>query len=223
MPVISFASSKGGAGKTTACIVMASEVAQSTSVTIIDADPAQRLMRWSKKGPLPKGVSVVSCIDERVIMDAITDALTRSVVVLLDLEGVSSRLNTYAILNSDLVIVPTSDEQQEAEDAIETLNQVKMDGRSANRAIETRVLFSRTKAAVKSAMEKEINAELRANVNCFATELVTRTAYSNLHKQGGGLRTLQGLKPDALEKAINNAETFAGEVLDILLTEGQAA
>ncbi len=42
MPVIVFASSKGGAGKTTAAIILASEPARhSTSVTLIDFDPNQ--------------------------------------------------------------------------------------------------------------------------------------------------------------------------------------
>ncbi len=41
MPVISFASSKGGAGKTTSAIILATELAQGTDIVLIDADPAQ--------------------------------------------------------------------------------------------------------------------------------------------------------------------------------------
>lgn len=42
MPVIVFASSKGGVGKTTAAIVLASELARhKTSLTLIDVDPNQ--------------------------------------------------------------------------------------------------------------------------------------------------------------------------------------
>ena len=42
MPVISFATSKGGAGKTTSTIVLGTELAEATDVIIIDADPAKR-------------------------------------------------------------------------------------------------------------------------------------------------------------------------------------
>ena len=49
MPTISFASSKGGAGKSTSAVLLATELSQhGTTVTIIDADPNQPVLRWSK-------------------------------------------------------------------------------------------------------------------------------------------------------------------------------
>lgn len=44
MRVISFASSKGGGGKTTSAIILGTELAEGASVIMIDADPAQRLL-----------------------------------------------------------------------------------------------------------------------------------------------------------------------------------
>jgi chromosome partitioning protein len=47
MPVIVFASPKGGAGKTTAAVVLGSEVARKEAkVVVIDADPRKRITRW---------------------------------------------------------------------------------------------------------------------------------------------------------------------------------
>ena len=55
MPTISFASSKGGAGKSTSAVLLATELAQhGTTVTIIDADPNQPVLRWSKKTGKPE-------------------------------------------------------------------------------------------------------------------------------------------------------------------------
>jgi chromosome partitioning protein len=127
MPVISFASSKGGAGKTTSAIVLATELAQGTDVTLIDADPAGRLSRWSKLASLPPRITVVTSQGERAMQDEIAEAQSHSTFVLIDLEGSASRLTSFAIAESDLVIVPTGDEQQDAGEAIETLAQVAME------------------------------------------------------------------------------------------------
>ena len=115
MPTISFASSKGGAGKTTSAIILGTELAANgTDVTFIDADPAHRLIRWSTKAALPERVDVIQSEGERGILDEIDAAAQKSTFVIVDLEGSASRLASYAIGESDLVIVPSGEEQQDA-------------------------------------------------------------------------------------------------------------
>ena len=54
MPVITFSSPKGGAGKTTAACILASMLAeQGATVTIIDADPNQFVQEWAQLPGLP--------------------------------------------------------------------------------------------------------------------------------------------------------------------------
>lgn len=222
MTVISFASSKGGAGKTTACIVLGTEISHTTSVAMIDADPQQRLMRWAKKAGLPKTISVVSCADQNKIFEEIQIASEKSNVVLIDLEGVESVLNSRAIGKSDLVIVPMGDEQQDADDAVTTLQQVRLERQGANRDIAARVLFTRVQAAVKAKNEKDINAEMRKHVPCFKTELHKRTGYSALHSYGGTLETLKEKGVNGIDKCIDNAQNLAAEVLTVLLGKENA-
>ena len=60
MPTISFASSKGGAGKSTSAVLLATELAQrGTSVIVIDADPNQPVLRWSRKPGKPENLAVI--------------------------------------------------------------------------------------------------------------------------------------------------------------------
>ncbi|MCY4305926.1 MAG: AAA family ATPase [Aestuariivita sp.] len=212
MSVISFATSKGGAGKTTACIVLATTFADQLKVSIIDADPAYRINRWAEKGSYPKNITVIKCADENKIMDVIEAEQKISDVVLVDLEGVASKLNSYVFSMSDLVVGPTGDEQQDIEDAILTLKQIKLDSRATRRDIPVKILFTRTKAAVKSRLEKKLNKQMRENVDCFKTELKTRTAFSSIHNSGGSLDSLPS-DVSGVNKAKQNAKEIAMEII----------
>ena len=142
-----------------------------------------------------------------------------SKLVLIDLEGTANVLNSRAIGKSDLVIIPMGDEQMDADDAVRTLGRVLLESEGANRKISARVLFTRVQAAVKSATEKRINAEMRANAPCFKTELHKRTGFSALHSYGGTLSDLQPQGVNGIEKCAENAQSLAAEVLEILVNQ----
>lgn len=213
MPVISFASSKGGAGKTTSAIILATTLARQYPVTVIDADPARRLISWAEKGAVPANLTVVASKGERAIHDEILSAQKKAAFVVLDLEGTASRLNAYAMGESNLVIIPMGDEQPDAEGAIETLAQLALEARALRREIPVRILFARTKAAVKSRLERSLNAQVRDKIGSFQVELHNRTAYSSLHNVGGTLYELDRAEVSGVDKAIQNAELFAEELL----------
>lgn len=216
MPVISFASSKGGAGKTTSAIVLGTTLSAGTSVVMIDADPAGRLASWSERTTLPQTLTIVRSGGERKIQDEIDRARREAAFVIIDLEGAATRANAYAMSESDLVVIPMGDEQQDADAAVDTLAQIAQEGRALRREIFAAVLFTRTKAAVKSRLAKEINAQMRGNVSSFKVELNDRTAFSSLHNLGGTLEDMDPREIGGLDKAKENASAFASEVIDIL-------
>lgn len=212
MSVITFASTKGGAGKTTSAIILASVLSKHHDVTVIDTDPAKRLMSWSEKASLPVRLKVIASGGEREIHDEIDLAHKISDYVIIDLEGAATRLNAFAMGESDLVIVPMGDEQPDAEGAIETLAQLALEARNMRRDIPVRILFTRTQAAVKSRMAKSLNQQVRDKIGSFTTELHARTAFSSLHNMGGTLYNMDPLLVGGLEKAVGNAELFAEEL-----------
>lgn len=216
MSVISFASSKGGAGKTTSAIITALALSKRGGVAIIDADPAARLMSWAGKRALPQGLTAVASRGERSIHDEISEAKKGNDFVIVDLEGAATRLNAFAMGESDLVIIPMGDEQPDAEGAIETLAQLALEARAMRREIPVRILFCRTKAAVKSRLEKSLNAQVRNKVGSFTTELHQRTTFSSLHSVGGSFEDLNPAEVTGVDKAIENAERFAQELLGVL-------
>ena len=74
MPVIVFASSKGGAGKTTACRLLAGEFARQAidkniSISLIDADPNQHTAAWALMDGCPKNITLIQNSNEESILD----------------------------------------------------------------------------------------------------------------------------------------------------------
>lgn len=218
MPVISFANSKGGSGKSTSALVLACELAEGADVILIDADPRRPLAAWSNMAPPPARLTVVSSKGEREIQDEIDTAARRVPFVIVDLEGMASQMSTFAMSESDLVLVPTREQHQDAQAALNTLGAVKRAGRAGRREIPAAVLLTSTKAAVKSRTARFIGNQLRGmeGVRVMATELNERDAFSTLFSTGGGLRQLDPAEVRGIDKAIDNAAAYAGEIVDML-------
>ncbi|GAA4186909.1 hypothetical protein GCM10023069_71460 [Shinella granuli] len=106
MPVVCAANPKGGAGKSTTILAIASTLAQQGgSVTIIDADPNKPITDWrTGKSTLP--IQVISDATEGSIRDLINTAASEAQFVFVDLEGTASRLASRAIIRADLTLIP---------------------------------------------------------------------------------------------------------------------
>jgi chromosome partitioning protein len=86
IPTIVCASPKGGAGKSTSAVVLATELAgQGASVTIIDTDANKPVSRWAKQPGKPAALAVVDDVTENDILDQIDLAATRTAFVIVDL------------------------------------------------------------------------------------------------------------------------------------------
>lgn len=151
MPVISFINAKGGAGKSTSALVVACELAEEASVTIIDADPNRPISEWCQLAPMPHAerFDVVNSAGERHIQDEIDAAARRSQFVIADLEGTASRMASFAMGESDLVVVACQEQYQDARAALRTLEEIALEERSRRKTIPSAILFTRTKVAVK--------------------------------------------------------------------------
>jgi chromosome partitioning protein len=119
MPTIVFASPKGGAGKSTSAVVLATELAgQGASVTIIDADPNRPVSRWANRPGKPSSLTVIADVTEDAILDRIDQASRQATFVVVDLEGTASLMVGYAISRADLVVIPTQGSLLDAAEAV---------------------------------------------------------------------------------------------------------
>ncbi|WP_417672266.1 ParA family protein [Roseibium sp.] len=216
MPVISFANAKGGAGKTTAALLLATEIAdRGKSVTIFDADPQKWISHWADLPGRPGNIDVVSQITPASIVEQISDATHQSDYVIVDLEGTENLVVANALSMSDLVVVPIQGSSMDARGGAKILTLIAKLEKIVKRDINHCVALTRTNAAVTTRALKAVQEFLAVKgIDVLMTPIVERAAYRDLFEFGGGLR---GQNPKAvtnLDKAQDNAAMFAAEVLE---------
>jgi chromosome partitioning protein len=224
MSTIAFANPKGGAGKTTAALLLATEFAsKGATVTIIDADPERWISQWGALAGRPTNIEIIGDVTEDSIVDQIDDAARVSQFVVVDLEGTASLMVANAIGMADLVVIPTQGSAMDAKGGAKTIRLIRNQERMARRKITHSVLLTRTSAAVASRSLRNVQDQLaKGGVDVFITSIVERAAFRDIFDFGGTLATLDPKTVSNLDKARENAREFAGEVLAKLKQAAQA-
>ena len=227
MPVISFVSPKGGVGKTTSALLLATELAQhAREVTAIDADPNLPIHKWSQLPGKPDNLHVVPDTGESTIVDSIDDARAKSPFVIVDLEGAASARVTNAISMSDLVIIPIQASVLDADQAARAIKLVRTTGKSQGRTIPHAILFVRVAAArsIRTRNFKAIASQFsQAGIPSLVTAIAEREAYRSIFTHGGTLASLDPALTSSLASARENAEQFAAEVVHMMKQARAAA
>ncbi len=215
MPTISFATSKGGAGKSTSAVLLATELAvRGTTVTIIDADPNQPVARWGRKPGKPDSLTVVSDVTEETLIDAIEDAARKTSFVIVDLEGTANLMVAQAMSRSDLVIIPTQGSPLDAIESIKAIKFIRRQEKGYKRTIPYALLFTKTNPTVRPRTLKAIEADmLGEGVPMFGTAIHERDAYRALFAFGGTLYDLKADLVGNLPAAAKNVREFTAEVI----------
>ena len=216
MPTIVFVSPKGGAGKTTAALILASELARGAAVTVIDADPNHPIKSWAAEAIAPN-LTVVADADEENILERIEEAAAQTPFVVVDLEGTAAKIVLLAVSQADLVIVPTQGSQLDAEQASRALRVIKQQEKMSGRPVPFSVLLTRTSVAIRTRNMAHIQRGLiEAGVPVLKVELHEREAFRAIFSFRQPLERLNPSEVGNLDKAIANAEAFASEVVELL-------
>lgn len=224
MPTVAFISPKGGVGKTTAALLLASEVARGAQVTVIDADPNHPIQAWGKGAELPDNLSIMADVDEDNIIDRIEEAAARTPFVIVDLEGTAAKIVLLAVSQADLVVIPMQGSQLDAEQASRAIRVLKQHEKMTGRAVPYGVLLTRTSPIIRTRTMGHIQGGLvDAGVPVFATQLHEREAFRAIFSFKQTLENLDEKDVPNLDKAIVNAEQFAVEVIERLRQSRSAA
>jgi chromosome partitioning protein len=217
MPTLVIASSKGGSGKSTSAILLATALAEhGATVTIIDADVNRPLSSWARHAELPDTLTVLSDVNETTIIDTIEDAAATAQFVIVDLEGTASLMVGLAISRADLVIIPTQGSQLDATETAKTVKLVKMQEKSLRLKIPMAILLTRTSTAIRPRTLLAIEAEFRkAGIRVFNTQIHERDAYKAIFSFGKMLPDLDSSQVRNLPAAILNAKELMVEVVNL--------
>src|SRR3954447_12951048 len=223
MPVIVFANPKGGAGKSTSALLLATTLAAAgQTVTIIDADPNRPVAGWARLPGKPGTLTVLDDITENTIIETIEGAAKTSRYVIVDLEGTANVMVVYAISRADLVIIPSQGSYLDGKQAARTTRVVTMQEEAFRMQIPAAVLLTRVSAAIETRDLRDIHADLNsAGVAIFGTRLVERAAFRALFRYGGTLHDLDPARVSGLPAALANAQAFADEAIALLAGTAQ--
>lgn len=215
MPTVVIASPKGGAGKSTSAILLGTELAHAgIDVTLLDCDPNRSLTLWASRGALPDRIEVLSNITERDIVRTIKDRDGDGRVVIVDLEGIASRLVSRAISQADMVLTPMRATTLDATIGARAIELVAEEEEALDRSIPHAVVFTMTKA-ILSKQHKGIALSLRnQGVDVIDPPLMERAAFSALFAFGGDLHSMPA--QGNMERARENAGAFARQVFNRL-------
>ena len=188
MPIIALASSKGGCGKSTTALILASAyLADGYKITIIDADPRKRLFKWFSAGNAGSGINVIAA-DVMTLRKSIKEARSSADLVLIDLEGTKNAETTVAVAAADYTIVPANPSAPDVEDAIETVMLL----RSLEDHERHGVLWCRVPTTFISRESLALQAQVAAARIPIIGGVTERTAYKSMYSFG---TTLHGLNP----------------------------
>jgi len=227
MPIIAVSNPKGGVGKSTATLLMATYLAeQGASVCVLDADPNQPIYDWKTQGESKTTLDVVGGVKESTLMDTL-DGLNHQ-FIFIDLEGTASVMVSRSIAMADFVIVPLQASAVDVRQAAKAIRAVRDEEKVAQRSNPTRripyrVVMTRTPApgapvsSVQRQLEKEIVA---AGISKFATNLAERLAYKAVFVERLTLTELKDQKVGNLEAAKDNVHTLVSELIDTLQAVG---
>lgn len=224
MASIVFSSSKGGVGKTTSALILATTLAEYANVTLIDTDPSVPLKRWRERATaVSDNLTIITSEDNRVVNEDsifgfIQEAEKESAFVVVDLACSASTMAGHVIAYADLVIVPMAASQLDADEAANTMKLIKRQEVVNRRKIPWRILFTRSPSAIRTRNMDLIQNDLReVGIKAFETHLNHREAFRAIFTYGATLRA-EGLEKAVagLPKAVRNADLFAEEVIETL-------
>lgn len=225
MPTIVIASPKGGAGKSTAAVILATEYARmGLGVTLLDCDLTTgrrtALEVWQAAGPVPEGITLINRVGEAEVIKTILAGEGDGKLVIVDLGGAASRLATRAISHADLVLVPMRPTTLDVTIGAAAIEMVAEEEEALRRRIPFSVALSATKT-IKSKAHRGLEDNLLAQgVDVIAPPLLERGAYAAFFEFGGDLYSMPA--QGSHEAAIENAQSFARAVLDRLAGEQPA-
>lgn len=228
--VASFASTKGGVGKTSLVMALATDLRRrGRTVLLLDCDPNRHLAEWVRRRA-DSGIAAIDEITEANVRQTVQEQAQRYDFTLIDLAGFGNLTMLYAFSVSDVVIIPTQQSYMDVKETVRTFKVVTDSVGVLRHTPACRVVVVRTQAAIQSRVDRHARDVLAENgVPAFRTELIERSLLKEMTYTGRGPneadpgsnadRNVQGLGEEFIgflgEAALNPLVARSGKIHDI--------
>lgn len=183
MSIITIATSKGGAGKTTiARLILGRLALDGLPVAAVDADLNHTLTDWvraASKHP----IAIEHELDETRIVPLVESLHDTHDVVVIDTAGAATQATIFAIGCADLVLVPCQTSSADIVEAIKTMNLIKSASLMMKRSVTARVVLTgyQPNTNISTHVEGEI---AKANLPLMRTKLNRLVAFQEMSFTG---------------------------------------
>jgi chromosome partitioning protein len=210
MATISFASAKGGCGKTTLALLVGTELAlDGYRVALLDCDLNQHASAFGAKAEI-QGFSVVPGIGETNVLPAHKHVEADNDLVLIDLPGGTSTISLMALQRSNFAVIPCQASLPDVRDAVKTVAQVDGAGELVRAHIERALIWTRVLSGFESRSARHVRESVEGKgMPVFRTALMERAAYRELHLTGQTPRQTDPKSAAAINVAAITAELLA--------------
>jgi chromosome partitioning protein len=217
MPTVTFANTKGGAGKTTAVLLVATELDRmGLRVVVLDADPQHWISRWHEQlgANCPEKLNVIPYVTAANVERHIQAHRHSSDFILLDLPGARSPLLAQALGYSNHVMIPVQGSAMDAQGAANVIDLLRYLEEKAGIRIPHSVLLTRVNPIITTrALQGVKDLLIQKRVHLMSTPIVERAAFRDVFSCGETLYTMDPGKVSNLARAIENAQLLGQEVL----------
>lgn len=209
MHVMTFASFKGGAGKSTAAMATCSALlAAGRSVTMIDADENVPLVAWADLARVNNlwddGCAVHRGDDMRGLERAYAEAeRASSDVAIIDTRGGGSELNNACMASADVVIVPTALTGLDIAAALSTFEYAVRLFHDMGQATPVLLLLQRVPVGRLSVSQAQ-DLEALSQLPRFEPLMHARDAFGAISKRGMLHRLLERSRSDPMQRLTVN-------------------
>lgn len=218
MTVITFANTKGGAGKTTAVLLLASELSyRGNKVCVIDTDPQRWVSRWRERADHRVNFSVITYVGADSLHNRVMETRKRFDYVIIDLPGSQSPLLATAVGLSNHVFIPVQGSSMDAQGGAQVLELLHYLDERASIRIPHSVVLTRVNSMVTTRALMAAKALLaKRNVHVLDTPIIERSAFRDMFDFAGYIHQMPAAQVSNLDKALQNSSDFADEVLMLL-------
>jgi chromosome partitioning protein len=218
MAVITFANTKGGAGKTTAALLLVTELLhRKYRVCVIDADPQRWFSRWYEGASLLPNFTIETYVSTSTINKIIHERRNQWDFVIVDLPGTQSPLLATAVGLSDHILVPIQGSSMDAQGGAQVLDMLRYLDRKAGIVIPHSVVLSRVNPMITTRSMQAVKRLLtQQEIHVLDTPIAERAAFREMFDLSRPLRRLDDGPGRNLGKAVANAFDYASDVLALV-------